>query len=89
MPPDIAIDILRHALWVLVTVASPVLLPVLAVGLIVGILQAATSVNEAVLSLVPKLVVTAVALAMFGTFMIASLMTFFSELAVRIADIGG
>ncbi len=89
MLPGDGIDTLRHALWVLVLVSSPVLLPALVVGLVVGILQAATSVNEAVLSLVPKLMVTGLSLAVFGAFMLARLTEFFADMAARIAGMGG
>ena len=55
-------------LWIAALVAGPVLLASLAVGLVVGIIQAATSVNEQTLTFVPKLAVTALVLvgAMLG-----------------------
>ena len=46
-------------LWVTALAAAPVLLAALAVGLVVGIVQAATSVNEQTLTFVPKLTITA------------------------------
>ena len=53
-------------LWVTALVAAPVLLATLAIGLVVGIIQAATSVNEQTLTFVPKLAVTALVLVLFG-----------------------
>ena len=45
----------REAVWVVILVAGPVLLAALAAGLIIGVLQAATSVQEMTLSFIPKL----------------------------------
>ena len=56
-------------LWVTALVAAPVLLASLAVGLVVGIVQAATSVNEQTLTFIPKLAVTALVLVLFGASM--------------------
>jgi flagellar biosynthetic protein FliQ len=62
-------------LWVTALVAAPVLLSTLAVGLVVGIVQAATSVNEQTLTFVPKLVITALVLVIFG----GTMMTFVGD----------
>ncbi len=56
----------HQAVWVLALVVAPVLLATLAVGLVIGMVQAATSVNEQTLTFVPKLVVTAVVLVFLG-----------------------
>ena len=53
-------------LWVTALAAAPILLASLAIGLVVGIVQAATSVNEQTLTFVPKLAVTALVLVVFG-----------------------
>jgi flagellar biosynthesis protein FliQ len=49
------LDILRHALWIALVVATPILFVALAVGLAIGLLQALTSVQEMTLTFVPKL----------------------------------
>ena len=59
-------DIGRHALFTVVLVASPMLGLGLLVGLIIGILQAATSVNEMTLTFVPKLFAVGLGIAFFG-----------------------
>ena len=46
----------QEGLWVLLMVSAPVLLAVLVVGLVVSIFQAATQINEATLSFVPKVI---------------------------------
>jgi flagellar biosynthetic protein FliQ len=72
-------------LWVTALVAAPVLLASLAVGLVVGIIQAATSVNEQTLTFVPKLMVTALVLVMFGASMLGLVSDFTVEIFARIA----
>ena len=56
------IDLGRESLWIAVLVAAPLLGVALAAGLIVGIFQAATSIQEMTLSFIPKLAVMVLAL---------------------------
>ena len=63
---DFFIGIAQQTLWVTALAAAPILLPALFVGLLLGMVQAATSINEATLSFVPKLIIVAVTLALFG-----------------------
>lgn len=72
-------------LWVTALVAAPVLLSALAVGLVVGIVQAATSVNEQTLTFVPKLIITAFVLVVFGGTMMAFVGDFTREIFAQIA----
>jgi len=57
------VDLGRQALWITVLISAPLLGVALFVGLIIGILQAATSINEATLSFIPKLAALAITLA--------------------------
>ena len=75
------------ALKVLLEVAAPVVLPVLGVALLVGLVQAATSIGEATLSFVPKLIVGAVAVALFGALMMRLLTDFTVEVYSRIPEL--
>lgn len=75
-------------LWVTALVAAPVLLASLAVGLVVGIVQAATSVNEQTLTFVPKLAVIALVLVVFGASMLGLVGDFMSEIFQQIAETG-
>ena len=75
-------------LWVTALVAAPVLLASLAVGLVVGIVQAATSVNEQTLTFVPKLMITALVLVLFGGAMMALVGDFTKEIFDQIAQGG-
>lgn len=64
---DAFIELTGQALRVLVFAAAPILVPALLVGLLLGMVQAATSINEATLSFVPKLLVMCLCLAVFGS----------------------
>ncbi|MFN4038141.1 MAG: flagellar biosynthetic protein FliQ [Erythrobacter sp.] len=76
-----------QTLWVTALIAAPVLLATLVVGLMVGIIQAATSVNEQTLTFVPKLAVTALVFVVFGGAMMALLSDFLREIMAQIATI--
>ncbi|MCJ2178266.1 flagellar biosynthesis protein FliQ [Novosphingobium album (ex Hu et al. 2023)] len=75
-------------LWVAALVAAPVLLAALAIGLVVGIIQAATSVNEQTLTFVPKLAVIALVLVLFGSSMMTLIADFTQEIFTQIATVG-
>jgi flagellar biosynthetic protein FliQ len=62
----------QGAVWML-KIAAPILLAALVVGLIMGVIQAATQINEASLSFVPKLIAIVVVLAIAGPWMLDSL----------------
>ena len=74
-------------LWVTALAAAPVLLASLAVGLVVGLIQAATSVNEQTLTFVPKLAAIAFVLVVFGASIMALVGDFTQEIFARIATI--
>ncbi|BEU99505.1 flagellar biosynthetic protein FliQ [Novosphingobium olei] len=75
-------------LWVAALVAAPVLLASLAVGLVVGIIQAATSVNEQTLTFVPKLAITALVLVLLGGAMLGLVGDFLKDVFAQIAVTG-
>ena len=64
--PDYFIGVAQQALWILALACAPILIPALVAGLILGMFQAATSINEQTLTFVPKLIVVALCLAIFG-----------------------
>lgn len=74
-------------LWVTALVAAPVLLASLAVGLVVGVIQAATSVNEQTLTFIPKLAVTALVLVLFGASMMTLVADFLREIMAQAATV--
>ena len=75
-------------LWIAALVGAPVLLACLAVGLVIGIVQAATSVNEQTLAFVPKLMITAAVLVLFGGSMLGLIGDFTQDIFAAIAHIG-
>ena len=77
-----------QTLWVTALIAGPVLIAALVVGLVVGIIQAATSVNEQTLTFVPKLAAIALILVLFGGSMITLVGEFTQEIFVEIARTG-
>jgi flagellar biosynthetic protein FliQ len=78
------VELGSQALWITVLLSAPLLLVALGVGLIVGIVQAATSVNEATLSFIPKLAAMALTLAVVGGWQITTLVDYTRALFMRI-----
>lgn len=74
-------------LWTAALVAGPILIAALVVGLVVGIIQAATSVNEQTLTFVPKLAVIAIIMVLMGGSMMTLLGDFMREIFAQIAGI--
>ena len=75
-------------LWTTALIAAPILIASLAVGLVVGLVQAATSVNEQTLTFVPKLGAIALVLVLLGASMMVLLADFFTEIFAQISAIG-
>lgn len=84
MTPDSVIDIGQQALRLISLLAAPMLLSALAVGLLVGMFQAATQINEQTLSFIPKLLALVVSLAAFGPWMMNLLLDFTRRLIENI-----
>jgi flagellar biosynthetic protein FliQ len=74
---DSNISLLTYAFWQILLIAGPILLVALIVGLIIGILQAATSINEMTLSFVPKVVIVYIALALLASYIMIRLSDYF------------
>jgi flagellar biosynthesis protein FliQ len=85
--PDYFIGIAQQALWILALVTTPILIPALVAGLLLGMVQAATSINEATLSFVPKLIIVAACLALFGSSIMMLMVDFTQEMFGRIPDL--
>ncbi|WAC72558.1 flagellar biosynthesis protein FliQ [Roseateles sp. SL47] len=66
----------QQGLYVLLLVAAPLLLTVLAVGVLVSVFQAATQINESTLSFVPKILAAVLVLAVAGPWMITTLVEY-------------
>ena len=71
------IEMVSIAFWTVLKLAGPVLLVALIVGLIIGIIQAATSINEMTLSFVPKVVIVILTIAIFTNYLLTGLTDYF------------
>ncbi len=87
MTPEMVLDIGRDALWVIALLSAPMLLSALAVGLFVGMIQAATQIQEMTLTFIPKLIVLALALLIAGPWMLAVLTDFSTDLIRSIPEL--
>lgn len=84
MDTAMVIDLGKQTIWVTILISAPLLGVALAVGLFIGIIQAATSINEMTLSFIPKLMVMAMALALFGSWQLVTLVDFARSIFERI-----
>lgn len=76
MSPTQVFTLGQEGLMLLLMVSAPLLLTVLAVGLVISVLQAATQINEATLSFVPKVVAAVAVLAVAGPWMMTTLVEY-------------
>ncbi len=84
MTPDTVISLGKDALTMTVMIAAPMLLSALIVGLLVGMFQAATQVNEMTLSFIPKLLVLVLVLFITGPWILSSMMGFTKTLISQV-----
>ena len=91
MTPDTVISLGQNALTVTVLVSAPILLSALAVGLLVGMFQAATQVNEMTLSFIPKLLSVVIVLFAAGPWILSTMIDYTKRLITEIIPltIGG
>ena len=79
----------QQGLYMLLMVSAPILLTVLVVGLVVSVLQAATQINEATLSFVPKVVAAVAVLAVAGPWMLTQLVDYIQQTLLAIPSAVG
>jgi flagellar biosynthetic protein FliQ len=89
MTPDTVITIGQEAMKVTVMLSAPMLLSVLLIGLIVGMFQAATQINEMTLSFIPKLMVLALVIMISGAWMVKVITGFMRHIFESIPGIIG
>ncbi|MBM4192513.1 MAG: flagellar biosynthesis protein FliQ [Gammaproteobacteria bacterium] len=82
------VELVAESIWVGGLIAGPILVTVLLVGVIVGIFQAATSINEMTLSFLPKLVAVMLVALLIGAWQLRVLVDFARRIFERIADVG-
>ncbi len=76
MDPQQVFTVGQQALWMLLLVAAPILGVILIVGVVISVLQAATQINEATLSFVPKILAAMATLAIAGPWMVTQLVEY-------------
>lgn len=89
MTPGVVMEIGRQAIEVTLILSAPLLFAALVTGLIVSIFQAATQINEATLSFIPKLVVMFITLIFAGPWMLQLMVDYIRRLFESIPQIIG
>jgi len=87
MTPETAIDLLRRAFIATGIVAGPMVIAALIVGLVVGVAQAATQVNEASVSFVTKLLAVVITFGLFGAWSLQQLVDYTARAFESIANV--
>ena len=85
---DMNVEFLRMAMWNIVIIAGPILGVALAIGLVIGIIQVATSINEMTLSFVPKLVLVLLTFGLLANLMMLQLTDYFAFVFEQVAQVG-
>ena len=83
---DANVEFLRMAFWQILIISGPLLAVALAIGLVIGILQSATSIQEMTLTFVPKLILVVVAFGLLANFMMVQLSDYFSFIFDQVAQ---
>ncbi|MBV69081.1 MAG: flagellar biosynthetic protein FliQ [Pelagibacterales bacterium] len=81
------VEMVSMAFWTVLKLAGPVLIVALIVGLAIGIIQAATSINEMTLSFVPKVVIVILTIAIFTNYLLIGLTDYFMFIFDRVASL--
>ncbi|NNC65943.1 MAG: flagellar biosynthesis protein FliQ [Gammaproteobacteria bacterium] len=89
MSPETVVNVGQQALIVTALLAAPMLLSALAVGLVVGMFQAATQINEMTLSFIPKLLVLAASIYLGGSWMLRLIVGYTTNLIHNIPGLIG
>ncbi len=84
MTPEVAVDLVRDALWLTAMIVAILVVPSLLVGLLVAMFQAATQINEQTLSFQPRLLVILVCLIVLGPWLVRELMEYTENLIMNI-----
>jgi flagellar biosynthesis protein FliQ len=89
MNPDMISQIAQETVWVSMKIMGPILLASLAIGLVVSMFQAATSIQEQTLTFIPKLATIIIVLMLLGPAMLQMLIDYFQDLMRNIPHMIG
>jgi flagellar biosynthetic protein FliQ len=84
MESGVIIELVYQAMRMAAVLAGPILMALLIVGLVIGILQAATSINESTVAFVPKLIVFGLVVVLIGPVTLVLFTDYIKELFARI-----
>lgn len=80
MSPEVAMDVVREAIYLIMLLVVLILTPGLIIGLIVSVFQAATQINEQTLSFLPRLIITLMVIVVAGPFMMNKILDYAERL---------
>ncbi|SFM65740.1 flagellar biosynthesis protein FliQ [Variovorax sp. OV329] len=89
MTPESVMTLGTHAIQLSLVLGAPLLLVALVVGLIISVFQAATQINEATLSFIPKLLAVFITLVVAGPWMLAQMLDYMRQLFSSIPQLVG
>ena len=84
MTPEVAVDLVRGALWLTASIVAIIVVPSLIVGLLVAMFQAATQINEQTLSFLPRLLVILITLIVAGPWLAQRMIEYMQNLIMNI-----
>lgn len=80
MSPEVAMDVVSEAIYLILMLVTLILTPGLIIGLIVSVFQAATQINEQTLSFLPRLIITLMVIVVAGPFMMGKILDYAERL---------
>lgn len=89
MTPDVAVNIWREAMWLIVLLVAVIVMPSLVIGLVISTFQAATQINEQTLSFLPRLLTTLIVIIITGPWLLRRIMEFTEQLVLSIPMLVG
>jgi flagellar biosynthetic protein FliQ len=89
MTPEMVLEIGNQALWMAILMGAPIMLTALLVGVVIGMVQAATQIQEMTLSFIPKLLGVVAILVATGPWMLGTMVDWMRELIIDIPALIG
>jgi len=89
MTPEVVLDLIREAFFIIVLCVAAIVVPSLVVGLIVSMFQAATQINEQTLSFLPRLVITLLTVIVISPRLVQGIVDYTTRLITNIPNIIG
>ncbi len=87
MTDTVVLELLRQTFWISLKIGGPILAVALVIGVVIGLFQAITQIQEMTLTFVPKAVAIAAVVLFFGSWMMESLIIFTTDLFDRIPEL--